>query len=109
MQRAVTAITMATLWGLASPAAAAQWQLAGTTYNSVAFVDVASVVSRGQSKSFSAMRVSGQPDKDGWVSVVQQLSADCETGIFLDAGSVIEQSDGSLKKYPGFGASQRAA
>ena len=86
----------------------ADWRLAGTTYNSVAFVDLASVEGSGSSRSFTAMRVSGQPAKDGWRNVVQKLTVNCETRVFVDAGSRIEQSDGSVKTYPGFGATQRA-
>ena len=92
----------------ASPAAAADWRLAGTTYNSVAFIDMASVADRGSGKTFTALRVSGQPAKDGWKTVVQKLHVDCRTRIFIDAGSVIEQADGSIRKYPGIGASQKA-
>ena len=82
--------------------------MAGTTYNSVAFVDMASVEGSGPSRRFTAMRVSGQPAKDGWRNVVQRLTVDCDTRLFVDAGSRIEQSDGSVKTYPGFGATQRA-
>jgi len=86
----------------------ADWRLAGTTYNSVAFVDLASVEGSGASRRFTAMRVSGQPAKDGWRNVVQKLTVNCDTRVFVDAGSRIEQSDGSVKTYPGFGATQRA-
>ena len=54
------------------------------------------------------MRVSGQPAKDGWRRVVQKLTVNCDTRIFNDGGSRIEQADGSVKSYPGFGATQRA-
>ena len=92
----------------ASTASAADWRVAGMTYNSVAFVDVASIRASGAGKAFTAMRVSGQPAKDGWSHVMQKLTAICGTGIFLDAGSVITQADGSVKRYPGSGASQKA-
>ena len=88
--------------------AASAWRLAGTTYNSVAFVDIASVRENGSNKAFTALRVSGQPAKDGWNSVVQKLTVECDSRTFTDAGSIIEQSDGSLKRYPGSGASQKA-
>ena len=100
----------AAFWsGSASPATASDWRLAGTTYNSVAFVDLASVAGNGSDKSFTAIRVSGQPAKDGWKTVVQRLKVDCATRIFVDFGSVIEQHDGTLKNYPASGASQKAA
>lgn len=86
----------------------ADWRMAGTTYNSVAFVDLNSVQGSSASRRFTAMRVSGQPAKDGWRNVVQKLAVNCDTRMFVDAGSRIEQSDGSVKAYPGFGASQRA-
>src|SRR4051812_18564556 len=86
------------------PAAATpSWQLAGTTYNSVAFVDVASVRGNGSSKTFTAVRVSGQPAKDRWKKVVQKLTVNCDTRMFFDAGSRIENSDGTVTTYPGFG------
>ena len=88
--------------------AASKWMLAGTTYNSVAFVDMASITSSGATKNFTATRVSGQPSKDGWLSVIQKLTVNCDTRYFVDRGSIIEQSDGSTKRYPGLGASQRA-
>lgn len=93
-----------------APAAAAppQWQLAGKTYNSVAFVDMSSVSGKGASKQFTAMRVSGQPGKDGWSTVVQKLSVNCDTRIFIDAGSRIEKPDSTAISYPGIGATQRA-
>jgi hypothetical protein len=89
-------------------AAGPSWQLAGTTYNSVAFVDVNSVRREGRSRAFTAIRVSGQPTKDRWKSVVQKLSVNCDTRAFIDGGSRIENSDGSVTTYPGFGASQKA-
>lgn len=89
-------------------AATADWQLAGKTYNSVAFVDLSSVASDGPKKSFTAMRVSGQPKSDGWRSVVQRLSVNCSTRMFDDAGSRIEKNDGTAVSYPGFGATQKA-
>jgi hypothetical protein len=99
---------MVALMALAALAASGggNWQLAGKTYNSVAFVDMTSVRAAGSARTFTAMRVSGQPAKDGWRSVVQKLRVDCGTRIFDDGGSVIEQSDGSRKTYPGFGAKQ---
>jgi hypothetical protein len=102
---------MFTVFALAALAAAAggsDWRLAGTTYNSAAFVDLASVAGAGPAKRFTAMRVSGQPAKDGWRTVVQKLTVNCDTRMFVDAGSRIEQADGSVKTYPGFGATQRA-
>ena len=84
------------------------WRYAGKTYNSAAFVDMRSVEGRGSAKSFIALRISGQPDKDGWRTVVQKLTVHCDTRIFNDGGSRIEQADGSVKSYPGFGATQKA-
>ena len=77
-------------------ACGSDWRLAGTTYNSAAFVDLASVAGAGPAKSFTAMRVSGQPAKDGWRTVVQKLTVNCDTRMFVDAGSRIEQADGSV-------------
>jgi len=105
---AFTKFLAAALAGIAAPAAAADWRLAGTTYNSVAFVDLASVAGSGPVKRFTVMRVSGQPAKDGWRTVVQKLTVHCDSRIFDDGGSRIEQSDGSVKTYPGFGATQKA-
>jgi len=84
------------------------WQIAGRTYNSVAFVDVNSVRREGTSRTFTAIRVSGQPAKDRWRSVVEKLSVNCDTRVFLDAGSRIENSDGTVTSYAGLGATQKA-
>lgn len=93
-----------------APAKAAipNWQIAGKTYNSVAFVDVNSIVNDGRIKSFTAIRVSGQPQSDRWRSVVQRLRVDCFTRMFDDGGSRIEKTDGTVENYPASGASQRA-
>jgi hypothetical protein len=106
----VLLIALAVAVALPQPAAAAgsDWQIAGKTYNSVAFLDLGSVSGGREARTFTAMRVSGQPDKDGWSNVVQQLTVDCETRIFVDAGSRIEKSHGTVLTYPGSGASQRA-
>jgi hypothetical protein len=86
----------------------ASWQLAGTTYNSAAFVDMRSVRGSGASKNFTALRISGQSAKNGWKTVVQKLSVDCDTRVFLDGGSRITRTDGNVVSYPGFGARQIA-
>ena len=39
---------------------------------------------------------------------MQKLTVHCDSRIFDDGGSRIEQSDGSVKTYPGFGATQKA-
>lgn len=103
-------VVISVLAASAAPAAAApsKWQLAGKTYNSVAFVDLNSVFSEGGMKSFTAIRVSGQPKSDGWRKVVQRLRVNCSTRIFEDAGSRIEKNDGTIVNYPGSGASQKA-
>jgi len=110
---ALNRIALAALAAVAAASAAqaaggSDWRLAGKTYNSVAFVDLASVRGSGQAKSFTALRISGQPAKDGWRNVVQKLTVNCGTRIFTDGGSRIEQADGSVKAYPGIGAKQIA-
>ena len=101
-------LAMAALSASEAATAGPHWQVAGTTYNSVAFVDVASVRRTGASRSFTTLRISGQPAKDGWRSVVQKLTVNCSTRIFNDAGSKIENSDGTIATYPAFGATQKA-
>jgi hypothetical protein len=90
----------------AAPAATARWQLVGTTYNSVAFVDLGSITKSGELKTAKVVRVSGQPGKDGWLRVDQLLGADCPRVRFIDNGSVILKPDGSHTSFPGSGAYQ---
>jgi hypothetical protein len=92
----------------AEAATSPHWQLAGKTYNSVAFVDLNSVAGNGPEKRFTAVRVSGRPTSDGLVSVVQRLGVNCETRAFIDDGSQIEMSDGKVVTYPSSGANQKA-
>jgi hypothetical protein len=96
------------VFSAAATAARPSWQLAGKTFNSVAFVDMNSIVGDGTLKDFTAIRVSGQPASDGWTSVVQKLQVNCDTRLFFDGGSRIEQSNGTFISYPGSGASQKA-
>ena len=102
----LVAVTALCVSSAATPPAT--WQLAGTTYNSTAFVDMRSVRGSGASKQFTALRISGQPAKDGWKSVVQKLSVNCDTRVFLDGGSRIAKTDGTVVSYPAFGARQIA-
>jgi hypothetical protein len=109
-QALVPAFALAASAVLADPAAASpnRWQMAGKTYNSVAFVDMNSVSRNGALTDFTAMRVSGQPASDGWSSVFQRLQVNCDTRIFVDGGSRIEQADGTVVNYPGSAATQKA-
>jgi hypothetical protein len=94
--------------GLPSSAVAgpARWQLVGTTYNSVAFLDRGSLSMAGGAGTATVMRVSGQPASDGWQSVTQQIGVDCAARRFADKGSAIEQADGSIVRYGASGAYQ---
>jgi hypothetical protein len=85
---------------MAAPAAGPRWQLVGKTYNSVAFVDRTSMAGSGPTRLVRVMRVSGQPDKDGWLSVNQQLRVGCADRVFGDEGSIVENADGSQRAYP---------
>jgi hypothetical protein len=81
-------------------AAGPSWQLAGTTYNSVAFVDVNSVRREGKSRAFTAIRVSGQPTKDRWKSVVQKLSVNCDTRVSSTADRASRTPMGASRPTP---------
>jgi hypothetical protein len=75
------------------------WQIIGATYNSVAFLDRASIRSNASVKVVRTLRVSGQPEKDGWRTTKQSISVDCANGMLGDAGSVVEKTDGNNLTY----------
>jgi hypothetical protein len=81
-------------------AAAVHWQLVGTTYNSVTFLDRSSIVRAGAIRSVTVLRISGQPRADGWSNVTQRVAVDCAGRRFLDKGSMIRNADGSTKTFP---------
>lgn len=84
---------------IAAPAPAGKWQLVGKTYNSVMFLDLSSVGAEA-TKSVRVMRVSGQPDSDGWRSVTQQIRVGCADKSFVDEGSTTEKANGAQERSP---------
>jgi hypothetical protein len=82
----------------AAPAVEANWQVLGTTHNSVAFLDRRSMTGPG-SQVVRVIRVSGQPQKDRWRSSDQHIRVDCAAGVMGDEGSTIEGADGKKVSY----------
>lgn len=86
------------LLGTLASGEVATWQLIGNTYNSVVFLD-RNRVSGAESQIVTVVRVSGQPERDGWRKVVQHIRVDCASGIMGDAGSTIHKADSSQVTY----------
>ena len=84
---------------LGADAYAESWEVVGSTYNSVAFVDRASFSTAKRVRIVNALRVSGQPQTDGWRSTTQRIRIDCAGRLMGDEGSMVESFDGLKTAY----------